>query len=59
MMVGLVGFTWAGGVGALGFELTYLMGTALLLVVFAPRFLLAGRRWGFVTPTELLSRRYA
>lgn len=58
MMVGLVGFTWAGGVGALGFELTYLMGTALLLVVFAPRFLLAGRRWGFVTPTELLSRRY-
>jgi SSS family solute:Na+ symporter len=58
MMVGLVGITWAGGVGALGFELTYLMGTALLLVVFAPRFLLAGRRWGYVTPTELLSRRY-
>jgi len=58
MMVGLVGYTWAGGVGALGFELTYLMGTALLLVIFAPRFLLAGRRWGYVTPTELLSRRY-
>ncbi|MGC9444739.1 MAG: sodium:solute symporter family protein [Candidatus Methanospirareceae archaeon] len=58
MLVGLVGFTWAGGVGALGFELTYLMGTALLLVIFAPRFLLAGRRWGYVTPTELLSHRY-
>ena len=58
MLVGLIGFTWAGGVGALGFELTYLMGTALLLVIFAPRFLLAGRRWGHVTPTELLSHRY-
>lgn len=58
MLIGLVGFTWAGGVGALGFELTYLMGTALLLVIFAPRFLLAGRRWGYVTPTELLSHRY-
>jgi len=58
MMVGLVGYTWVGGVGALGFELTYLMGTAILLVIFSPRFLLAGRKWGYITPTELLSRRY-
>ena len=58
MMVGLVGYAYAGGVAALGFELTYLIGTALLLVVFAPRFLLAGRRRGYLTPTQLLRDRY-
>jgi SSS family solute:Na+ symporter len=58
MMVGLVGFVYAGGVAALGFELTYLIGTALLLLIFAPRFLLAGRKWGYLTPTELLRDRY-
>jgi SSS family solute:Na+ symporter len=58
MMVGLVGMTYAFGVGALGFELTYLIGTMLLLVVFAPRFWIAGRKWGYITPAQLLADRY-
>jgi len=58
MLVGLVGLTYERGVGALGFEMTYLMWTVLLLVVFAPRFWLVGRRYGHITPPELLSSRY-
>lgn len=58
MMVGLVGLTYKGGVAALGFELTYLVGTVFLLVLFAPRYWLAGRRYGLMTPSELLSTRY-
>ena len=30
MLVGLAGLTYAGGVGALGFELIYLMGVSLV-----------------------------
>jgi SSS family solute:Na+ symporter len=58
MMVGLVGMTYAFGVGALGFELTYLIGTLFLLVLFAPRFWTAGRKWGYLTPAQLLADRY-
>lgn len=58
MMVGLVGLTYASGVGSLGFELTYLMGTVILLVLFAPRYWVAGRLFGCVTPAELLRVRY-
>ena len=58
MMVGLVGLTYKGGVASLGFELTYLVGTVFLLVIFAPRYWLAGRRYGLMTPSELLSTRY-
>ncbi|MEM3575218.1 MAG: sodium:solute symporter family protein, partial [Candidatus Bathyarchaeia archaeon] len=58
MMVGLVGYVWAGGIGAMGFELTYLIGTGILLLIFAPRILLAGRIWGIVSPSELLAKRY-
>ncbi len=58
MMVGLVGYVWAGGVGAMGFELTYLIGTGMLLLIFAPRMLIAGRIWGLITPSEFLSKRY-
>jgi SSS family solute:Na+ symporter len=58
MMVGLVGYAWAGGVGAMGFELTYLIGTGILLLIFAPRMLIAGRIWGLVSPSEFLSKRY-
>ena len=57
MMVGLAGFTYKGGVGALGFELTYLAGLALV-VFFGPRFWLAGKRYGYITPAELLGDRY-
>lgn len=58
MMVGLVGLTYKGGIASLGFELTYLVGTVFLLVLFAPRYWLAGRRYGLMTPSELLSTRY-
>ena len=58
MMVGLVGLTYKGGIASLGFELTYLVGTVFLLVLFAPRYWLAWRRYGLMTPSELLSTRY-
>jgi len=58
MLVGLVGLTYQTGVGALGFEMTYLIFTVLLLTVFAPRFWLAGRKYDILTPSELLSKRY-
>jgi SSS family solute:Na+ symporter len=57
MMVGLAGFTYRGGVGALGFELTYLSGL-ILAVFFAPRFWLAGKKYGYISPAELLGDRY-
>jgi len=58
MLVGLVGLTYQSGVGALGFEMTYLMFTVLLLAIFAPRFWLASNKYDFVTPSELLANRY-
>ncbi|RLI13544.1 MAG: sodium:solute symporter family protein [Candidatus Hecatellales archaeon] len=58
MMVGLVGLTYKLGSSALGFELTYLIGTVMLLLCFAPRIWFAGRKYGYVTPAELLAKRY-
>jgi len=58
MLVGLVGLTYRSGVGALGFEMTYLMFTVLFLVVFGPRFWIAGKRFDYITPPELLGSRY-
>ncbi|KKM10392.1 pantothenate permease [Clostridiales bacterium PH28_bin88] len=57
MMVGLAGLTYSGGVGALGFELIYLCGL-VLVAYFGPRFWLAGKKYDYVTPTELLGHRY-
>ena len=57
MLIGLAGLTYAGGVGALGFELIYLCGVTLVLI-FGPRFWLAGKEFGFVTPSEMLGHRY-
>lgn len=58
MLVGLAGLTYAGGVGALGFEMVYFSGL-VLVAFFGPRFLLAGKRFGYVTPSEMLGDRYA
>jgi SSS family solute:Na+ symporter len=58
MMVGLVGLAYRSGISALGFELTYLGGTVLLLSIFAPRYWVAGRELGLLTPAEWLTRRY-
>ncbi len=58
MMVGLVGLAYKTGVVSLGFELTYLLGTVVLLGLFAPRYWAAGRRFNLLTPSEMLSFRY-
>ena len=58
MMVGLVGLTYAYGVGALGFELTYLMATLILLFIFAPKYWVIGRKLGLISPAQIFSERY-
>jgi SSS family solute:Na+ symporter len=57
MLVGLAGLTYAGGVGALGFEMIYFSGL-VLVAFFGPRFLLAGKKFDYITPTEMLGDRY-
>ncbi len=57
MMVGLAGLTYKLGIGALGFELTYLCGL-VLVVFFGPRFWLVGRRFDYLTHAQLLADRY-
>ncbi|SFG81859.1 solute:Na+ symporter, SSS family [Desulfotomaculum arcticum] len=57
MLVGLAGFTYIGGVGAWGFELIYLSGL-VLVAFFGPRFWLAGKKYNYITPAELLGDRY-
>ncbi|HET7628198.1 MAG TPA: sodium:solute symporter family protein [Bacillales bacterium] len=57
MMVGLAGLTYKGGVGALGFEIVYFTGVSLV-ALFGPRFWLAGKKFGYVTPSEMIGDRY-
>jgi len=57
MLIGLAGLTYTGGVGALGFELIYLCGVTLVLI-FGPRFWFVGKKFGYVTPSEMLGDRY-
>ncbi|RKQ19338.1 sodium:solute symporter family protein [Ureibacillus endophyticus] len=57
MLVGLAGLTYNGGVGALGFELIYLMGVSLV-AFFGPRFWVVGKKYGYITPSEMLGDRY-
>ncbi len=54
MMVGLVGLAYATGVGALGFELVYFVGTLFLLSILAPRAWKLSREKGFITPSGML-----
>ncbi len=58
MMVGLVGMTYTFGISTMGFELSYLMGTILLLVLFAPYFWSMSRKYNCITPSELLGKAY-
>ncbi|MEM1577012.1 MAG: sodium:solute symporter family protein [Archaeoglobaceae archaeon] len=58
MMVGLVGLTYLSGVGALGFELFYLVGTLLLLSYYAPKIWKLGKEKGLVTPGDLIASKY-
>ncbi|MEM1600723.1 MAG: sodium:solute symporter family protein [Sulfolobales archaeon] len=58
MMVGLVGLTYATGVGSLGFELAYLLGTVGLLAIFSKRVWSVAREHGWVSPSEMISSLY-
>ena len=57
MMVGLAGLTYSGGVGAFGFEIIYFAGVSLV-AVFGPKFWAVGKKFGYVTPSEMLSHRF-
>ncbi|MCS7122254.1 MAG: sodium:solute symporter family protein [Archaeoglobaceae archaeon] len=58
MMVGLVGLTYATGVGALGFELLYLVGTLFLLSYYGPKIWKFAKDYKVVSPAEFLKFRY-
>lgn len=58
MMVGLVGLVFDSGVVAMGFELIYILSTVVLLFVFAPRFWVASKEYGYSTPPDLLADRF-
>jgi SSS family solute:Na+ symporter len=57
MMVGLVGLSYATGVGALAFELAYLISTVAILATLGTRVWELSRGRGYVTPTQLLRDR--
>lgn len=58
MMVGLVGLSYAGGVGSLIFELVYLVATVLLLAFYGRRIWEMARTHDLVSPMELFSHGY-
>ncbi len=58
MMVGLVGLAYAGGVGALIFELVYLVATVILLSVYGGKIWDLARTRNVVSPMELLKSHY-
>jgi len=58
MFIGLVGLAYSSGVGALGFELVYFVGTLFLLFFLAPKYWALHNKYGFYSPAEVLSERY-
>ncbi|HRR54439.1 MAG TPA: hypothetical protein P5290_03760, partial [Candidatus Methanomethylicus sp.] len=54
MFIGLVGMAYATGVGTLGFELVYLVGTLFLLYYIAPKYWTLHKKYGYITPAEVL-----
>ncbi len=58
MMVGLVGLTYATGVGAFGFEITYLLSTMFLLSYVAPKVWKLAKERNWVSPAEMISDLY-
>jgi SSS family solute:Na+ symporter len=58
MFIGLVGLAYSGGVGAMGFELVYFVGTLFLLFFLAPKYWTLHNKYGFYSPAEVLSERY-
>ncbi len=58
MMVGLVGFSYLTGVGALGFELVYLVGTIMLLTLLGEKIWKISREKGYITPAEFFAKEF-
>lgn len=58
MMVGLVGLSYTTGVGAFGFEVTYLISTIFLLSYLAPRIWEVARERDWVSPAEMIADLY-
>ena len=58
MMVGLVGLTYATGVGALGFELAYLAFTIFFLSTIGYRIWALSRRHNWISPSQMLGEIY-
>lgn len=58
MIVGLVGFTYAWGVGSFGFEIAYFIATIGLLLIFSRRVWSMARERGWVSPGEMLADLY-
>ncbi|MCE4601778.1 MAG: sodium:solute symporter family protein, partial [Desulfurococcales archaeon] len=58
MIVGLVGFAYSTGMGALGFELVYLVSTLGLLLVFSRRVWRRAKERGWISPGEMLADIY-
>ncbi|MCS7097720.1 MAG: sodium:solute symporter family protein [Candidatus Methanomethyliaceae archaeon] len=58
MMVGLVGLTYSTGIGALGFELAYLLVTVVILALLGSNVWKMARERGWISPSEMLSDLY-
>ena len=58
MMVGLVGLSYATGIGAMVFEMTYLVATVVLLSVYGNRIRVLSSEKKMVSPMELFSDRF-
>ena len=58
MMVGLVGLSYDTGVGALIFEMVYLVATVILLAVYGGKIWEMARAHGIVSPMELFAVYY-
>jgi len=58
MMVGLVGMTYATGIGALGFELLYLASTVVLLSTVGFKIWELSRKYKWIAPSQMLGDLY-
>lgn len=58
MMIGLVGLSYATGVGALGFELAYFIATLTFLALFSKKVWSMARKRKWISPAEMISDLY-
>lgn len=59
MMLGLVGLAYSTGVGALGFELLYLLVTVIILSTIGFKIWRLSREKGWITPSQMLGDIYS